>query len=487
MRVYLPQNLDLATLIYENPVSFKPFKRDKLRYIIHLIITLSQFKKDLICEEYVLINAQLLQKKVQNYRQYLDYLINDLKILECNNHYVVGHQSKGYRLIDTYRKSKLESFQVEDFAFRKLLKREKKKVDSSVAYHGHITKWFDKEKLKIDLPLIKYFLEEELRLKLGNNDLWEVDRKSKKKKDPWNQHNHALVSAENLDSGIYHLLMDKNVGRFHSNLTNMRSIVRNAVTYDGHKLVSLDIRNSQPYLSTVLFRKEFWAGTNHMDKTQLNKIFSRSQKSPFFKNLSKITINNIKVTEKDSYIMLGENALDLDNKDFRKYIDLVVSGKLYDFLEAEFGSSLGMKYCGRQDVKAAVFQVLFTDNRFIGQKEAAPKKMFQMFFPDVYDVFAKIKKQDSTLLPRLLQNIESYLIIDVIANRISTEWPEAPIFTIHDSITTTEQYADRVSKIMFEELYRAIGQPPILQPERWDPQNIFNKLNELERQTRVVA
>tara|TARA_R110002167_G_scaffold88_3_gene602 strand:+ start:113 stop:613 length:501 start_codon:yes stop_codon:yes gene_type:complete len=166
---------------------------------------------------------------------------------------------------------------------------------------------------------------------------------------------------------------------------------------------------------------------------------------------------------------------------------LVVNGQLYDFLEKEFGKNLGVRYGNRQEVKAAVFQVLFTDNRFIGQKEAAPKKMFQGLFADVYDVFAKIKRQDSTLLPRLLQSIESYLIIDVIAKRISLEYPDAPIFTIHDSITTTEEYVERVTKIMQEELVRAIGYAPVLQTERWDKIKIVDYLVKLETKSRVDA
>jgi|TARA_R110002074_G_scaffold106578_2_gene230222 hypothetical protein len=487
MRLYLPRNIDLAALIYENPPPFKPFKRDKLRYIIHLIITISQYKKDLLSEEFVPIHSQTLQKKIQNYKEYLDYLIDDLKIVECNNHYIVGFKSKGYRLVEKYRKSSLESIQVEDLVLRKALRRQKTSIDSTVLNHNYITKWFDKNKVKIDLPFVKHFLDEELKLKLANMHLWDVDRSSKKKKNPWNQYNHAIVSAENLDRGDYHLLLDNNVFRLHTNLTNMRSIVRNALTYDGQKLISVDIKNSQPYLSTVLFREGFWLGEYYQDKTRLNKTFSRTQNDPFININGLITINNIKVTEIDSYIMLGENALDLENKDFGKYIDLVVNGQLYDFLEKEFGKNLGVRYCNRQEVKAAVFQVLFTDNRFIGQKEAAPKKMFQGLFADVYDVFAKIKRQDSTLLPRLLQSIESYLIIDVIAKRISLEYPDAPIFTIHDSITTTEEYVESVTKIMQEELVRAIGYAPVLQTERWDKIKIVDYLVKLENKSRAVA
>ena len=487
MTIFLPRNLELATLIYNNPPSFKPYKTDKLRYIIHLITIRSQFKKDLLCEEYVPLNAQLLQKKIQNYAQYLTYLIDDLKILESDNYYVPGIKSKGFRLVDTYRKSKVRPITVQDIVLRKALKIDKNKIDNSVAYHGYITKWFSIDKLKIDLPLVHHFLNEELQLKLGNSVLWDTDRMSKKKKLPWNQFNHAYISAENLNSGIYHLLMDRNVGRFHSNLTNMRSVVRNAITYDGQKLVSVDIRNSQPYLSTALFRKEFWSPSNNHDKASLNNSFLRTEDDAFLFYKGLININNIYNNEKDSHIMLGENALDLENKDFSKYTDLVVEGQLYDFLEAEFGDVLGKKYCSRQDVKAAVFQVLFTDNRFIGQKEAAPKKMFQMFFPDVYEVFARIKAKDSTLLPRLLQKIESHLIINVIAKRISKEYPGAPIFTIHDSIATTEKYSGQVSKIMREELTKAIGHAPILQPEIWDTQNIYDSLNNLEKRIKVVA
>jgi hypothetical protein len=52
--------------------------------------------------------------------------------------------------------------------------------------------------------------------------------------------------------------VDPNVHRFHSNLTCMKSIYRNLLTYDGQKLVSIDIKNSQPYLSTKLLDPKFW-------------------------------------------------------------------------------------------------------------------------------------------------------------------------------------------------------------------------------------
>jgi len=50
--------------------------------------------------------------------------------------------------------------------------------------------------------------------------------------------------------------VDSTAGRLHTNLTNLKSDLRNYLTYDGKTLVAVDIRNSQPYLSLALFRKD---------------------------------------------------------------------------------------------------------------------------------------------------------------------------------------------------------------------------------------
>jgi len=267
------------------------------------------------------------------------------------------------------------------------------------------------------------------------------------------------------------------VHRFHTNLTTMRSIVRNGLSYNGKKLISIDIKNSQPYLSTLLLNSKFWAETKSDSKrtdvvgvaVESGRRFSKS--SIINKN---INIFNINIHIKDSYIMLGDISASLMNRDFFRYINLVVNGELYEFLEGVFTKDLGETYSSRQEIKSAVFQVLFTDNRFIEQEEAKPKKIFKKYFPDVYNVFAEIKRKDKTLLPRLLQSIESYLIIDVIAKRISKEYPDAPIFTIHDSVATTEEYVNDVERIMLEELTVAIGYAPTFSREHWD----IEKLNE---------
>lgn len=496
MKLYLPTNLELDQLIYDNPrpITFNPYKKDKLMYIIHLLSAIPLMNKDLLFEEYIPLNAQMLQSKIQNYKQYLNYLEFDLKIIESDKQYIVGHKSKGYRLIEKY-KTTLEAFSYSERTFYKTLKRHQNKKDLSVKHLNYLTKWFNAD-LEINVNAVQNFLDEEFALKNENLQLRDYNRKSKKFKRPIDQYNHAKMSTDKLSWQDFYLMLDDNVYRFHSNLTNMRSVIRNAITYKGQKLISIDIKNSQPYLSTILLTKNFWITAKNEPKNNafMSISFDEPQMlySKVFKDINdyksnSINISNINIQHKDSYIMLGEMEKSLIQKDFEQYTHLVVKGKLYEYLEDIFLNELGVGYANRKEVKSAVFQVLFTDNRYLGQEDAKPKRLFKQLFPQVYEVFAKIKSKDKSLLPRLLQSIESYLIVDVISNRIATEYPNAPIFTIHDSIATTEEYVDAVEHIMEDELSKAIGYPPTLQRENWELKNMDKHLDNLREKVKEVA
>ena len=160
--------------------------------------------------------------------------------------------------------------------------------------------------------------------------------------------------------------------------------------------------------------------------------------------------------------MLEESSETPIIPDIQLFQDLVKNGQLYEYLEEKFSEELELSFPDRKAIKEVVFTVLFTSNRFIGQDEAKPKRLFKKLFPTVYDVFAHFKKQDKTFLACLLQRIESYLVLDVICKRISTEYPDLPIYTIHDSIATASSNENKVEYIMREELTQNIGITPNL-------------------------
>jgi hypothetical protein len=128
---------------------------------------------------------------------------------------------------------------------------------------------------------------------------------------------------------------------------------------------------------------------------------------------------------------------------------------------------LGIKYEDRDEVKEVIFTVFFTANQFIGQPEAGLKRVFKNLFPTVYKIFSFIKKSDKTQLPKLLQCIESHIVLGRISKRIAEERPDLPIFTIHDSVITTVGNEGYVEAIMKEELTLCVGYEPKLKFEYW--------------------
>ena len=485
MTFFLPSTLDLDAITRACPPNFKPYKKDKLAYILHKISSIPATNKNLECiDDYVPLYSIALQNVVDNYKQYLNYA-EDLGIIEGNKSYRVGFYSKSFRFMTAYRGG-LIAYTPKDFCLLHKLRVYFDTQKKTVENHKYLTKWFN-PKLKIDFKKVEAFLDEEWQLKNDNKSLWIWDSSRKKFKSPYNQQLCSKLSAEFIARGEYHLKIDDNVHRFHSNLTNMRGLIRNAITYDGQNLVAVDIVNSQPYFSILLLSENFWSINTTSKKGLIINGLKRSSteadpQRPFslFFNKNKVKtlkINNIKHNINNStIIMLVETMVGLTNKgmgeDKNRFVDLVIEGKLYEYLETAFKRELSMENVTRDTAKIAVLLAFFSDNRFIGTEEAKPKKLFSLLFPSVYKVYATIKREDKVLLAVLLQNIESHFIVEVIGRRIAKEYPKLPIFTIHDSIMTTVGNEQLVSAIMIEELTKGVGKAPKLKLDYLKPELI---------------
>lgn len=457
--LFIPKevSLQIDELIEEQPPKFKPFKKDKALYIIHLIQYIPVYNKDISKRNFVPINSTLLKEKIYNYRNYIEYLQDELKLIECDEQYIIDKKSKGYKLSNKYN-SLVSKYKVSDFTLVKALKRDKVTIRSFEKSLDYLNKWFFNG-LEIDLDFVKSFLDRELEMSSMNKD------KSIRR------YNTSYLSIEKIHKKDFFIKRDDNVQRFHSNLTNMRSILRNGLSYKGDMLVSIDVKNCQPYLSTLLLKKSFWLNERYLP------MCSNGEPISIIKDNSKQNIYKYNLC---NYIMLGEVLKTLENSDFKKYIDLVVSGNLYEYMQDKINYCSPGRSMTRKEVKKVIFQVLFTDNRFIAEKRASSKRLFKVLFPEVYEVFKIIKRKDKKILPRLLQLIESNLIIDIISYRIAKEYPEAPLYTIHDSIVTTQQYQDKVRIIMEEELELHIGHKPSLSIETWCKQNMNSYLEKMQ-------
>jgi hypothetical protein len=254
------------------------------------------------------------------------------------------------------------------------------------------------------------------------------------------QYNNMIASATRIINKDIFYIVDDTSGRFHSNITNMAKPIRSYLRIDGKPLVNLDIKNSQPYLSTILL-------------TNPSKI-SWMAKNPEFA----ATLEQLKVSR---------------SKDIKKYISLVVNGELYEYLMQGF-SKIGLEL-NRDETKRQILRILFAKNRM--PKDEVNRKARQVFinnFPTVHKIFSKVRGhakgdhfQDSKRFSILLQTIEAHLILDVVLKRISKELPRTIVMTIHDSIMTGAETdnIEALKHIILEEFTRFVGYPPRISVE----------------------
>ena len=477
MEAFLPTSIDLNKLIADYPPGdheIQSFNADHAYYVLDLITSIPARNKKIastkgsMVDSYTPIYSVRLQSVVHGYRKYLNYFI-DTGIIESDDLYVPGPGSgKGskciwYRFTHQHLNSDMHTIGYGEKFQKILTKKRNERFRELRKDYPHLIKWIWPEcGLQIDAELARKYLSAVRRAKLGNASLRDVKTnpiyKNKIEKDPNIQYKFALSNVELIASGRIDCTVDKE-GRMHTVLTNMKSDLRNLVTYKGAPMVSIDIKNSQPYLAATL--------------TRLNKP---QRGRPTINSLIKHINNNKPQTQHILTLMLEDLRELSEKQDFIRYANLVKGisedggnddEDLYTFMQKE-GQKRDLHFSSRSEVKVGVFEVLFSKN---GNNTKA-KKLFRELFPSVDKIFRKLKEEDHAMLPCLLQTIESFIMLHVITKKVSKRFPNAPIFTIHDSIVTTEEYSDGVEKIMYDELTKIVGIPPMLKVDRWSPDNL---------------
>jgi hypothetical protein len=101
-----------------------------------------------------------------------------------------------------------------------------------------------------------------------------------------------------------------------------------------------------------------------------------------------------------------------------------------------------------------------------------PKIDFNYYFPIIDKIFRLIKEPNYKILAWVLQYIEAHVLLYTVCPVIAAERPDIPLFTIHDSIVTTEEHAEYVYQRMITIIEETIGFVPKIKPEIWEEGNI---------------
>lgn len=161
--------------------------------------------------------------------------------------------------------------------------------------------------------------------------------------------------------------------------------------------------------------------------------------------------------------MILKTVQQTDKQNIDRYTEDVIEGVIYERIQSTLVELFNEHY-SRSAVKREVLRQLYADNRLSTPVKLAMKKLY----PGMSLLVAKLKRGDKYFLPKLMQSIEAFLVVDVVAKRISEEYPDMPIFTIHDNIATTVGNEAIVKSLFQEEIGKMFGASPSLRIEQWN-------------------
>lgn len=448
----IPATIDLESKLKDHPPSFRWTKIDYFYHIIDLIVQLTEHEDLDNNAAFVNLSSRQLQAFNYNYKQYVQYLI-DQYIIVTDKHFIIGAKSLGYKLNPFLGYGyDIANIRVRDhICRRKKFKELREAKKSATTNYPALTKWFNSN-LKIDVDAAIRKIDEMFPKPTGGiKGPLRYHRKYAKRPDQGSKRLKALGAIKRLAKKEFYYTIDDNVGRFHSNLTNIKRELRHYITYDHQKLVNIDIKSAQPFLSQMLLQPKFYL------ETKANTL--TIHQFPLIKQV--LTTPPCTKRATTHYVMLVKAVQNIDIQEFKRYSGFIKSGLFYEKLH-----DLLYPRAGRIDkaaFKIEVYRLLFSKNR----SQSDFKKLFKSHFPHIYRIFMLYKRSDHSLLARLLQSMESKIMIQAVSGRISREAPELPIFTIHDSMATIVGREEYVKNVLIEEAKRLTGMKPKVGVEYW--------------------
>ena len=388
----------------------KGYCRDYLKEVISIVAC--HVRKD---EEAAPLKMNYIKRLVPQGDKYLNALI-DLGIIERTGYYTPGQVAYRYSFTPEYDSKYITSL----LTNAKLIRRIEgvfadMRKDAAKSVRGRSEQVRFLKQLTI-APEFMTFI----------NENYQSDDEA---------YNRVLASATRIMNGDIFYTIDSTSGRFHSNVTNCPKGFRPYLRVNGEPLINIDVKNCQPYLSTIILTDPLKAST---------------------------------FAENPAFAMVLQTLKVSHQQDVKTYISLVINGTFYEYLMSEFASE-GL-HLDRSETKRQVLRILFARNRT--PKDPTNRKardIFKLRFPTVHRIFSKVRGSNRgdkfTSFKRfaiLLQRIESYLMLDVVLKRIYRELPDVVAITIHDSIMTgiMTNNVEAVKTILIEEMTNFVGFRP---------------------------
>lgn len=552
----LPGNLDVREQIDRFPPQIPNFTLEKLLLLIDLIYKQRGYNKWKVYDGHVQIMSRNFSAIADDYRPYLDYLIES-KVVLCDGiarpakDFPDDPKSFGYKFTGEYSLS-FQRFDLETLKKneRRITRSRKKTTKLQTAENASESY----TKLLSTYPFIKYLDKLDIDFDAATECLDLIQKsiilsnKSDEEKELgiYKLTSYLAVLQQFRNLASKKVSVDETGNRLHSPLTRMKKELRHFLGYKGQRLISLDIKNCQPFCSLVLFERSFWLpviqtavdGSTRKGKAILKshkaKIIGLKDKNDVKGRLPQyLAVQDVNPTlahelwgsivdesspdapteltlasapeagaghtqgqgikrkeEKKTRVRVETiikviSADNVENQMIERFRNDVASGMLYERLIGSIESVIrdnpgSLSYLKSENIewdetdkvrrKAAkdlMMRAMNARNHSTNLATRLAVEVLHNAYPAVYQLFYLIKRTGHRNMSRLLQRIESFLVLKACVKAINRQIKNVPLWTIHDSIITTESHASRVEAIMKDTVCKYIGVQPQISMESW--------------------
>lgn len=409
-----------------------------------------------------------------------------LGILECDNEYRFSAkagetgETYGFRLGQQFRTKLGQHRPIQDASVEELLikhcRDELAKTKQRIREIAFVAKgWLRPELIELDKPAALNFLElydsvTQRRLKKRFTQLSTPAAKQEEHRiQAQNRYAHAQHQVEKWGE-LPNLTVDNKGGRFYNPLGLLLSPLRNFITYQGQPLVVLDLKNSQPLHLLLLLKDQFWAENSRQSwcLKKLNPDLWKATPSQREGRGQKGAAGDVIESK------ISKKPTDHEHTTNTHFAGLVFSGKLYEFMAAEFSGKYFTKqgadrFGTRNLAKREMLKLMYFDNTRPYSPSQKPFAEFSRHFPAVAKVMDRLKSRSYKDFSVLLQKLEAHILLHKVCHQVYTKNPTAWFTTIHDAIVTTAEHANLVESEILTTYQQILGELPTVKKTNLQP------------------
>ncbi len=482
LKLIIPSTVDVKSIISRLPNLSKTQSQNlkyRLYYILSRVVVHNENLDFYKSNNYVRTMNSEQMKEVLGNRQYYQalHLLTDKSdpIITTNNKYLEGKISKSFWLTDKYNTG--------DILFKTLPKNLNlvsriKNAQSSYRENMDMTekydfllKQFEEHTISFDPRVYEYINNTYTQLmeQVERNNEFQI-------KVIQNMIGRWLYYVDKVNNEELNPMVSGKNHRLNSVFTRIHKNLRPFLLCDGKSLVGADVKASQPYILASIMKEEFFSSNNEgynlktiypymyyelINRNMLTKNIHTELVTSNTGYLNKYVTNNTGLTSNNiTYITSTKKHSPymwcqiFDSNEIRSIQDYQGSPFNEDFYTHVIKANTDYEISAeelkkeRNGLKKSTMYVLF-DEDLIRRNNNPKVRYMKKCYPGVNKwLESALENIGGKELSYVLQRSESYLLLNHVSRQFNQLYPEAPIFTIHDGLYTSQEYIEPLEDLI---------------------------------------